>query len=57
MLDEYPLDLEPNLAAEIKVEKVLQFRTYITKLAIYIKLIDFTNPEKIREFYETFKET
>ena len=53
LLDAYPMELEDEDAESINVETVLEYRNYIHKLPIFIKLIDFTDHEKIRKCYET----
>jgi hypothetical protein len=57
LLDAYPLDLSPSESRKINVEKVLQYRNYITKLPILIKLIDFTDHSKILTCYETLEKS
>lgn len=53
LLDAYPMELDDEEAESINVETVLEYRNYIHKLPIFIKLIDFTDHEKIRKCYET----
>ena len=53
LLDAYPLDLASEEMNEIDVDTVLRYRSYIQKLPILIKLIDFTDHSKIRICYET----
>ena len=52
LLDAYPLDLTAAESKQINVEKVLEYRNYLTKLPIFIKLIDFTDHSKIQTCYE-----
>ena len=47
LLDAYPLDLTAAEASQIDIDKVLEYRNYLTKLPIFIKLIDFTDHGKI----------
>ena len=49
------MDLEDEEAENIEVDTVLEYRNYIHKLPIFIKLIDFTDHEKIRKCYETLE--
>ena len=53
LLDAYPMDLDEEDAKLIKIDTVLEYRNYIHKLPIFIKLIDFTDHEKIRICYDT----
>ena len=53
LLDAYPMELDDEEAETINVETVLDYRNYIHKLPIFIKLIDFTDHEKIRKCYDT----
>ena len=55
MLDAFPDDLPQSEARQINVNKILEFRNYITKVPIFIKLIDFTDHEKILTCYETLE--
>ena len=55
LLDAYPMDLEDEEAENIEVDTVLEYRNYIHKLPIFIKLIDFADHEKIRKCYETLE--
>ena len=41
LLDAYPMELDDEEAESINVETVLEYRNYIHKLPIFIKLIDF----------------
>jgi hypothetical protein len=47
------LDLDRDVMNEIDVDTVLKYRSYIQKLPILIKLIDFCDHSKIRICYET----
>jgi len=47
------MDLEEEEQAELCVDKVLEYRNYIHKMPIFIRLIDFTDHEKIGICYET----
>lgn len=53
LLDAYPLDLEDGEDHNLCVEKVLEYRNYIHKMPIFIRLIDFTDHEKIGICYDT----
>ena len=53
LLDAYPMDLEEDEEEDISVEKVLEYRNYIHKMPIFIRLIDFTDHEKIGICYDT----
>ena len=53
LIDAYPLDLDRDVMNEIDVDTVLKYRSYIQKLPILIKLIDFCDHSKIRICYET----
>lgn len=53
LLDAYPLELERDDMNDINVETVLNYKNYIQKLPILIKLIDFCDHSKIRLCYET----
>ena len=44
LIDEYPLDIKAEESKFIDAEKILKIKNFITKLPIFIKLIDFTNP-------------
>lgn len=55
LLDAYPLDLQEEDAARITIKTVLDYRNYIHKLPILIKLIDFTDHDKIRICYESLE--
>ena len=52
LLDAYPLDLDDEEEV-VPVEKVLEYRNYIHKMPIFIRLIDFTDHEKIGICYDT----
>ena len=47
------MELDDEEAKSINVETVLEYRDYIHKLPIFIKLIDFTEHEQIRKCYDT----
>ena len=53
LLDAYPMELEESKAINFNVQTVLDYKNYIHKLPIFIRLIDFTNHENIRTCYET----
>jgi len=55
LLDAYPLDLEEEKGEDDEpIEKVsLEYRNYIHKMPIFIRLIDFTDHEKIGICYDT----
>ena len=53
LLDAYPMDLEDDDEDDISVDKVLEYRNYIHKMPIFIRLIDFTDHEKIGICYDT----
>lgn len=53
LIDAYPLDLDREALNDINVDAVLKYRSYIQKLPILIKLIDFCDHSKIRICYET----
>ena len=43
LVDAYPLIPEQDKDTKINVDQILQFRSYIRKLPIFIKLIDFAD--------------
>jgi hypothetical protein len=47
------MELDQGKAMNFNVETALQYRNYIHKLPIFIRLIDFTDHKKIRTCYET----
>ena len=51
------MDLENDEENEIQVDQGLAYRNYIHKMPIFIRLIDFTDHEKIRMCYETLEES
>ena len=53
LLDAYPMDLDEEKANSFNVDTVLEYKNYIHKLPIFIRLIDFTDHKKIRTCYET----
>lgn len=53
LLDAYPMDLDEDEEEGIDVDKVLEYRNYIHKMPIFIRLIDFTDHEKIGICYDT----
>jgi hypothetical protein len=58
LIQAYPLDLAEDEAEGIDVKNILTYcRSYITKLPIYIKLIDFTDHRMIKMCYDNFDKT
>lgn len=53
LLDAYPMDLDEEDEEDLIVDKVLEYRNYIHKMPIFIRLIDFTDHEKISICYDT----
>ena len=56
LVDAYPLVPEQDSKNKIDVQRVLKYRSYIKKLPIFIKLIDFTNHNDIAMCYEAFNQ-
>jgi len=58
MISAYPLDLPEDDLEKVEVGPVLEHcREYITKLPIFIKLIDFTDHNMIKMCYNNFEKT
>lgn len=53
LLDAYPMELEEKDEEQLSIDKVLEYRNYIHKMPIFIRLIDFTDHEKIGICYDT----
>ena len=53
LLDAYPMDLDDEDEGKLQVDKVLEYRNYIHKMPIFIRLIDFTDHNKIGICYDT----
>lgn len=47
------MDLDEEDEEDLIVDKVLEYRNYIHKMPIFIRLIDFTDHEKISICYDT----
>ena len=52
-MDAYPNEPDDDDEGELEVDKVLEYRNYIHKMPIFIRLIDFTDHEKIGICYDT----
>lgn len=53
LLDAYPNDPDEEVVQKLSVERVLEYRKYIHKMPIFIRMIDFTDHEKIGICYDT----
>ena len=53
LLDAYPNDPDEKLVQKLSVDRVLDYRKYIHKMPIFIRMIDFTDHEKIGICYDT----
>lgn len=49
------MELDPSVADEIEVKKVIQQSNFIYKLPVFIRLIDFMDHDQVKMCYDTLE--